>query len=703
KLPTSDPLPLLLSEIDILLAQARLVELYLKQSQAAALFERQRERERHSAEAAELRAALAQSEQALATIQQGAEGREQGLREQARRLEAAIDEIRREIRERDAALDRAEAANAELRAELRQSEEAGAAARTAAQRFHDAERAWQSEIAALHARLEEKQGVLENERRAAVELSEAQQSRLVQLQAELRASLEKARFVEEELLRGRGALQETQARIAEIEGRREQDRAEQASELERALDESRRSAEAAERELRNEISALRGRLEENHQSLESRNHELGRAQAEIAALGARAGELEKHAAALAEARAEEIASLRLAHENELAELRHEVARRERALTERQEAVSAVELALHGKIQALQGELARSRAALAEQESAAQRAQGEMAALSAELERAEARRRELEAERAQLQEELGQARSSALENESRRAAVEAELSGENQRLHLELAAQRSTAEGFSAETARVRAEIAALVEKQARAEEIRDALEREREQEARARRELENRLQAKEAELRALDERQHERVALALQEQESRFKTLDAERLREIAALQDRVQGREFAEQQSHAEIIRLHGAIADLETQRTALENSCAELRRGLEQAEASCREAQARAQSIAAERQRQLDDWQERLDEQSRSGQALAEELDRARAERALAEEKAGRAASWSGIIGRPPQSIRKSRRACVRRRRSWKALGPTPARAGASSKRKSPGCSSSLPKSSF
>src|SRR5581483_4131319 len=205
KLPTSDPLPLLLSEIDILLAQARLVELYLKQSQAAALFERQRERERHSAEAAELRAALAQSEQALATIQQGAEGREQGLREQARRLEAAIDEIR----ERDAARDRAEAANAELRAELRQSEEAGAAARTAAQRFHDAERAWQSEIAALHARLEEKQGVLENERRAAVELSEAQQSRLVQLQAELRASLEKARFVEEELLRGRGALQET--------------------------------------------------------------------------------------------------------------------------------------------------------------------------------------------------------------------------------------------------------------------------------------------------------------------------------------------------------------------------------------------------------------------------------------------------------------------------------------------------------------
>src|SRR5581483_1473915 len=138
------------------------------------------------------------------------------------------------------------------------------------------------------------------------------------------------------------------------------------------------------------------------------------AQAEIAALGARAGELEKHAAALAEARAEEIASLRLAHENELAELRHEVARRERALTEHQEAVSAVELALHGKIQALQGELARSRAALAEQESAAQRAQGEMAALSAELERAEARRREAQGAATQQQQGLAQARSSVPE-------------------------------------------------------------------------------------------------------------------------------------------------------------------------------------------------------------------------------------------------------------------------------------------------
>ena len=57
---------------------------------------------------------------------------------------------------------------------------------------------------------------------------------------------------------------------------------------------------------------------------------------------------------------DELNQSRVSYQSQIESLQHEVAVRERALTERQEAVSAVELALHGKIQVLQQDLARLR-------------------------------------------------------------------------------------------------------------------------------------------------------------------------------------------------------------------------------------------------------------------------------------------------------------------------------------------------------
>jgi chromosome segregation ATPase len=57
---------------------------------------------------------------------------------------------------------------------------------------------------------------------------------------------------------------------------------------------------------------------------------------------------------------DELNRSRVSYQSQIESLQHEVAVRERALTERQEAVSAVELALHGKIQVLQQDLARLR-------------------------------------------------------------------------------------------------------------------------------------------------------------------------------------------------------------------------------------------------------------------------------------------------------------------------------------------------------
>jgi len=676
KPPKSDPLPLLLNEIDVLLAQSRLVELYLKQSQAAALFERQNERERHEAEMVNVRAALARTEQALAATQQAADARDQTRREEARRLELAIDETRREIERHAATLDRADAANAELRRELSQSQQAGVEAQALAQQSQAAQRALESEIIALRARLEEGQRSLHNEQLAAHALGEKQQRQILQLQSELAAKIDSARAADDELRLSRSALQDAQSRIAELELRRERERAELVrewgqtraqltdeighlkgalDEREKALDEARRDAGAAEQSLRNEVLNLRGELEDRQSRSAIRDEELRLARTEIAALQERAGETEKNAAALMQARNEELASLRRSHENELAELGHEVARRERALTERQEAVSAVELALHGKIQALQGELARGRGTIAEHEALAEKARGEIIVLREQLElekvavsenlaaqhHTDESRRGLEAELARLQQELAQNKSCLAESENQRTALEAGLRGENQRLQVELAEQRSAAENASVALARSLAEIAALEEQRTHLERSREELEQLRREDTLARQELENGLQAKDTELRALGDRGREQIALALQQQEARFKTIEEQRLRAIAQLQDRVQGTEFAEQQSHAEIVRLRGQIADLEEQRTGLEDSSAELGRRLDHANESSRELEARLQSIESERQKQITDLQNRLDEGNRDREILSQELERVRAEQAAAEEK--------------------------------------------------------------
>src|SRR5439155_27039703 len=63
KTPLSDPSILLLNEIEILLAQSRLLELYLKQSQATAAYETARAYGWHQSELAELHAALSEKEQ----------------------------------------------------------------------------------------------------------------------------------------------------------------------------------------------------------------------------------------------------------------------------------------------------------------------------------------------------------------------------------------------------------------------------------------------------------------------------------------------------------------------------------------------------------------------------------------------------------------------------------------------------------------
>ncbi len=107
-----------------------------------------------------------------------------------------------------------------------------------------------------------------------------------------------------------------------------------------------------ERALKSEIFALQSQLERNQAFLQSRDQEASADAERISVL--------EQELATAHAEAEKHDALRRADQDSIAELEHQVAIKERALSERQEAVSAVELALHGRIQTLQQELARNR-------------------------------------------------------------------------------------------------------------------------------------------------------------------------------------------------------------------------------------------------------------------------------------------------------------------------------------------------------
>ena len=453
----SDPLTLLLNEIEILLTQSRLVELYFKQSQATAAYEGARAREQHQAELTGLRAALAEKEQVLAARQSAASAQEQSLREQVRILESGLDEVRQRLDRREAELQDVESAAANLRQQISQSERAQEQAQDLVRQSAAARRELEAEVITLSARLEENQQSWQKEQFVARELQDALQNQITQLQEQLREKSDQSRSAETELQQARAAIPEMQRRMAELETSRTEALARAARELERmrvrfdsevgglqtllaerdaALEESRRTATATEQGLKNEILTLASRLEQEQALIESRDAEVRSVQAQSAALEQRAAALESAADRLAQASAEEMASLRRAHENELASLQHEVARRERALTERQEAVSAVELALHGKIQSLQQDLARSSATMAEHETAAQSARAEMAALRdqinrheaaaaenlAEQQRAEEKRRASEAAISNLRDTLAQKESALNEREEYSAAV-----------------------------------------------------------------------------------------------------------------------------------------------------------------------------------------------------------------------------------------------------------------------------------------
>jgi hypothetical protein len=629
--PKSDPSLLLLNEIEILLAQTRLMELYLKQAQVTAATDAARIQEQHQAELAALRYALAEKEQLLTARQNTVRETEKNLFQQVQNLQHQVSDQQRRFDECNTQLHHADSEVAALREGIAQLQTAKAEAEAAAQQATSTRQELQSALTALRRELEDNQREFQRQQLVSRALQENLHGQLEQLSSQL-AEKQAWAAAGVELEQARIEITELRQRVAELQASRQEIEAAAARTLEQtrvrfetelaglhkalsgrdqSLRETQSAIGAIEHSLRAEIDTLRIQLGQKQELIESRDGELRVAHEQIAALQQRIIELET-AHQQAAANAAEAIGLRGSFENEISTLRHEVAVRERALSERQEAVTAVELPLHGKIQALQQELAHSRSAIEARASEIQNARAEaellrqrMGQLESAAETnlaarqfAEEARQTLETELAKLTTALAQKEALLSEHEGRFQSLENQLRGEISDLRNQLEEQKQRIEQSHSELERLRSETALFQEHKAQSEQSRRELEQNLQQTTALRQELEGRLQDKDDELRAAQARTDEQREAALQEQEARFKSDEEQLGSDLALLRSQLDQQQTSGELARQELVRLQAEISSLREQNTQSETSHHEIEKNWQQAAALRQDLERRLQA---------------------------------------------------------------------------------------------------------
>jgi chromosome segregation ATPase len=590
----SDPSILLLNEVEILLAQTRLMELYLKQAQASAANETLRVDQQHQVELATLRAALAAQENIPPIVVPDPE-----LIQKVETIEAELDANRLLLNQRDHDLAATQADAARLRGEIADLELSRQQSQAAALESVTARKSLQAELATLRRELEAKRHEFAEQQRDAWEIEHALRRQLTQLQSDLNDKESWSQNAANELAQSRNDIAALRERVAELELRRQQAQNNAAVELEQtrsrfeaetgelrtalaaraeAEQQSRAGLAQVEENLQSKILALKDQLEQKQQQLENRDAEWRQAQSDLAAANRRVGDLdEANRQAAADAAAFERA--KQSYETDRAELHHEIAVKERELTQRYEAVTAVELALHGKIQVLQQELARSHDERASQGSELDKAREEIAQLTARIGEidsareqaesagmrvAEETRQRLEDELDRLHAVLAQKEFALKERENGYKALEDRLTEETQQLRSQLEEQQKSFAAAHAELTLAQAKIAALQEESGARDRERQRAEENWQRSGIIQKELQERLQARSQELQAAktaadqlkDEFHNQRNELQLEL--ARKQLLADSRGAEVGDLRDSLG--QLAEQLAQAELAQRDSA-----------------------------------------------------------------------------------------------------------------------------------------------
>ncbi|MGZ8487843.1 MAG: hypothetical protein ACXWW4_04840 [Candidatus Binatia bacterium] len=488
KYQKNDPAILLLNEIDILLAQTRLMELYLKQAQATAVNENARIHEQYETQLATLRADLADKERQLQ--QRPVIAVEPNLSETIGQLQRELSAKQQILSRQEVTFQHSTSEITALQGRIAQLEADNSAVVSAARGSNAIRESLAADVAALNQELETNRRELHHQQLAARELENGLREQLRLLQNQVADNQAYAFSADDKLGKAQqeiaalhqhlGSLQAIQDELQSSSARElEQTRGRFESELaslrsalaerDRSVLQNQIALLEIERGLRSEIDILRNDLEQRQAALGLRDKELRAAGAQIAALQQRVADLESAHRQATDATAK-MDTLRRSLAEEVANLQHEVEVKEKELTQRYEAVTAVELALHGRIQALQQELARAHEASNAQEVELQNHAAESAALQsriAELERSQADTSSIDAARQQLESDLNRLRTALgqkeyllAQRERASGELEAGFSAEIATLHQQLEQERTAAARTHDELLQARNELAA---------------------------------------------------------------------------------------------------------------------------------------------------------------------------------------------------------------------------------------------------
>lgn len=316
----SDPPALLVNEIEILLAQARLMELYLKQAEAEAADEMARLHERYENELKTLRAeteawrvrfdqveALRQTEQATKEADDQAR----------RRLDSGVATLRDELQQKTLALAQRQAALENL----------ALAHKNQLQKF-------ESKIDEQRCGIDERDLELEKVRARTQSLDQ----RIEELHAELRQA-------------ERTALTQAQ-KMTEESAMKIDDRNERLAHNAAELQQRGAAQSDLEQSLQNEIDRLIREAQEKNQILQDRNDELVRVKAEMDRLHERFNQLESPASQTENALASDAEHMRAEFQAQLSLLQAELSQKEWALEEQRAAARGVGQAHAQQIEAV---------------------------------------------------------------------------------------------------------------------------------------------------------------------------------------------------------------------------------------------------------------------------------------------------------------------------------------------------------------
>jgi chromosome segregation ATPase len=397
--PKSDPLIVLLDEIEILSAQTRLMELYLKRAHTAAFGEVEKLQEEFRAKVTNLKAKLEDKENTFSkhlTVFQSERdqfnAQNQELFQRIAEQQKLIHRHQEESEQRGAEIVSLQKQIADLKEAQRELQD------TATLRVEGAQDELKSQVAQLQTELEQKEQALVQRQSAISQLEQSAQAKVLSLEEELARSHESAERQRIVMERVESECHELRQRLAQMESINEQIQAQAGQDLEAVRQDAQAKVAALQSEIvhkttlltRNQAtiagleqelkaSADKSRSQEASKGelLENYAAEISRRDANIATLSGRFAELESLAQQQRLAAADELSQVRKTFAAELAALRSELSEKQKLLEQGRGVLQNVEQELRNRNRELQGQLAAKESVVESQEDNLRHAHAEL--------------------------------------------------------------------------------------------------------------------------------------------------------------------------------------------------------------------------------------------------------------------------------------------------------------------------------------